>query len=133
MTLNAYLGFNGNCREAFQHYEKALGGKIVMMMSHADSPAAEHTPPEHLNSIMHARLVAGDQVLMGSDNPPGVSELPKAFSVNISVTEPADAERLYAALSEGGSIQLALQPTFWAKRFAMFRDRFGVPWMINCE
>lgn len=133
MTINPYLGFNGNCAEAFKHYEKVLGGKIGMMMTHAESPMAAQTPPEHLNRIMHVRLTVGDQVLMGSDNPPGQIDLPKSICVSIGLADPAEAERIYAALSEGGSIDMPLQPTFWAKRFGMFRDRFGIPWMINCE
>ena len=132
MQLNAYLSFNGNCAEAFKHYEKVLQGKLVMM-THADSPMAAQTPPEHLNKIMHARLVVGDEVLMGSDNPPHIQQQPKGFSVSIGVAEIDEAERLYAELSEGGEIHMALDKTFWAKRFGMFRDRFGTPWMINCE
>jgi PhnB protein len=133
MTINPYLGFNGNCAEAFKHYEKTLGGKIVMMMTHGDAPHEAQVWAQHPEAVMHVRLVVGDQVLLGGDNPPNSTDLPKGFSVSITLSEPAEAERIYAALSERGSISMPLQPTFWAKRFAMFRDRFGTPWMINCE
>ena len=132
MKLVSYLGFDGNCAEAFKHYESVLGGRIVTLMTNGDSPMAAQTPPDQLQRIMHVRLEAGDQTLMGSDNPAGVQQQMKGFCVSINLEDVAEAERLYAGLSEGGSIQMALESTFWAKRFAMFRDRFGTPWMINC-
>ncbi len=131
MKINAYLGFDGNCAEAFKHYEHALGGKIAFMMTFADAPASAGAQPS--DRIMHARLEVGDQALMGSDHPAASLGLAKNFAVSVTVPELAEAEKIYAALSEGGSIELPLQPTFWSKGFAMFRDRFGIPWMINCE
>jgi PhnB protein len=133
MHLNAYLVFNGQCEEAFKFYEQVLGGKIVAMFTHAGTPAAEHTPPEWLNKIMHVCLKAGDSLLMGSDAPPQNPQTHKGFSVNIAVQEPAEADRIFQALSEGGKIGMPIQKTFWAERFGMLFDRYGVPWMINCE
>jgi PhnB protein len=82
---------------------------------------------------MHARLKVGDFRLMGSDSPPGHYEPMKGMSVTLTIDDPAEAERVYNALSEKGSVRMAIQETFWAKRFAMFTDRFGTPWMINCD
>ena len=133
MELNTYLHFNGNCAEAFKFYEKSLGGKILMMMTHADAPPELKVPDEWRSKIMHARMSFGDQVLLGSDAPPDRYSKPAGFSVSISVKGAEEAERLYKALSEGGQIHMALAETFWAIRFGMFVDKFGVPWMINAE
>jgi len=133
MQVNAYLSFNGQCEEAFKFYEKCLGGKITGIFTHAGTPAAEHVPSDWLNKIMHAHLAVGDGVLMGSDAPPGRYEPAKGFSVMLRVKDPADAERIFHELSENGSVRTPLQPTFWTVRFGMLVDRFGIPWMVNCE
>jgi len=131
--MNPYLFFNGNCEQAFKFYEKILGGKIVAMMSHEGTPAEAHVSPEWRKKIMHARLVAGDMVLMGSDAPPPNQEPMKGFSVSLQVEKPADAERIFGALSKNGTVKMPLEETFWAQRFGMLVDQFGTPWMINCE
>ena len=133
MQLNPYLYFNGQCEAAFKFYEQCLGGKIEAMIPHAGTPAEEHVPSEWRNKIMHARLTVGNEVLMGTDAPPEHYKKPKGFSVSLQVKDPADAERVFNALSENGKVQMALQKTFWAARFGMLVDRFGIPWMINCE
>jgi len=133
MQLNPYLMFNGQCEEAFKFYEKVLGGKIVAMMTNAGSPMADQTPPEWRNKIMHARLTVGDQVLMASDAPPDRYQAMKGCSVTLGIDDPGDAERIFHALSENGTVQMPIQKTFWAARFGMLVDRFGIPWMINCE
>ena len=133
MQLNPYLNFNGQCEAAFKFYERCLGGKIEMMMTHANSPMAEQTPPDWRNKIMHARLVIGDKVLMGSDAPPQFFETPKGFSVSISVDTEAEADRIFNALSEKATVRMPIQETFWARRFGMLVDQFGIPWMVNCE
>ena len=133
MQLNPYLFFNGNCEAAFKFYEKVLGGKIEAMLPHEGTPAAEHVPPEWRNKIMHARLSVGDKVLMGSDAPPDHYEAMKGFSVTLGIDRPADAERIFHALAEKGTVRLPIQKTFWAARFGMLVDQFGTPWMINCE
>jgi PhnB protein len=132
MQLNAYLLFKGNCEEAFKFYEKCLGGAIKAMIPHAGTPAEQHVPPEWRNKIMHACLTVGDQILMGSDAPLDHFEEPKGFSVALQINDPAEAERLFHALEEGGKVKMPLQQTFWATRFGMLVDRFGIPWMINC-
>ena len=82
---------------------------------------------------MHARLVVGDRVLMGSDVPPDHHDKPQGFSVSLGIDTPAEAERIFRALAEGGTVQMPLQETFWALRFGTLVDRFGIPWMVNCE
>ena len=133
MQLNPYLIFSGKCEEAFKFYEKCLGGKIEAMMTHAGTPMEAHVPPEWRNKILHARMVVGDDVLMGSDAPPDRYEEPKGFSVSLQMKNPAEAERIFHALAENGAVRMPIQQTFWAARFGMLVDRFGVPWMINCE
>ena len=133
MQLNPYLFFNGKCESAFKFYEQCLGGKIEMMTTHGDSPMAQQVPSEWRNKIIHARLTVGDNVLMGSDAPPERYEEMKGFSVSLSVDDPAEAERIFNALVANGTVRIPLQKTFWAVRFGMLVDQFGVPWMVNCE
>ena len=133
MQLNAYLMFQGQCEEAFSFYERCLGGKIAMKMTYGESPMAKQSAPDWQKKIIHERLVVGDQVLMGSDAPPERFYKSQGFSVSIGVDTPSEAERIYKALSEKGEIVMAISETFWAQRFAMFVDKFGTPWMINCE
>ena len=133
MQLNSYLLFDGRCQEAFQFYEKLLGGKITALFPHRGTPAEGQVPPEWLDKVMHATLTIGDSILMGSDAPPDRFKQPHGFSVNIAVKDPSEAERIFHALAENGSVGMPIQETFWALRFGMTKDRFGIPWMINCE
>ncbi len=133
MQLVPYLGFNGTCEEAFKFYAKCLGGKIVAMSRFESAPAEAGMPAGLANLVMHARLLVGDAVLMGSDSPPDRYQPGGGFNVAIQVDTPAEAERIFAALSEGGTVQMPIEETFWATRFGMLIDRFGTPWMINCE
>jgi len=133
MQVNPYLFFNGQCEAAFKFYEKLLGGKILAMMPHEGTPAANSVPAEWRSKIIHARMVAGDQILMGSDAPPDHHQKPQGFSVNIGVNNPTEAERIFHALVEGGTATMPIGETFWATRFGMLVDRFGIPWMVNCE
>ena len=133
MKINPYLNFNGNCEAAFTYYAKVLGGKIEMMMPHEGSPAATQVPPEWQKKIMHARLAVGEWVLMASDAPPAYYEPMKGFSVSLNIDTPAEAERIFKALADKGTVRMPLEKTFWAERFGMLVDQFGTPWMINCE
>jgi len=133
MKMNPYLTFAGNCEEAFHFYQKVLGGEIVAMMTHKDMPTGEQTPPDYADKIMHARLIFDDNVLMGSDAPNDRMQKMQGFSVTLGITDQTEAKRVYAALMGGGAATMPLQETFWAHLFAMFTDRFGTPWMINCE
>jgi len=132
MKMHAYLMFDGQCEAAFNRYAEVFGGKLEMMR-YADSPEDMEVPAEYQQRVMHVCLTVGDQLLMASDNlPPYPYEGIKGCSVSLQVDNVPEAERLYEALSAGGSVQMELQATFWATRFAMLTDRFGVSWMINC-
>lgn len=134
MKIHAYLMFDGQCEEAFNFYAELLDGKLELMR-YADSPEDVPIADEYKQRVMHACLAVGDQLLMASDTAPQCGpphEGIKGCSISLQVDNVPEAERLYEALSEGGSVQMELQATFWATRFAMLTDRFGVPWMINC-
>jgi PhnB protein len=133
MQLNPYLNFNGQCEEAFRLYERCLGGKLESMFRYEGSPAANMAPKEWGNKVMHAALRVAGTLLMGSDTPPDRSGKPGGFAISISVNDTGDAERIFNELSAGGTVHMPLEKTFWAERFGMFVDRFGIPWMINCE
>jgi len=135
MQLVAYLGFKGNCEAAFKYYERVFGGKIVAMMKHDSLPPEElaKTPPGWKDMVLHARLVTGNSVLMGSDAPEGRFEKAQGISVSVQVDDPKEAERIFAALADNGIVQMPIQKTFWAIRFGMLVDQFGIPWMVNCE
>jgi PhnB protein len=133
MQLNPYLNFQGLCKAAFSFYEKVLDGKIEAMISHGETPAAEHVPPDWQDAIIHARLVFGDNVLMGSDAPPDRYEDPKGLYLSLHIPDSKEGERVFKALADGGTVTMPFEKTFWAERFGMLVDRFGIPWMINCE
>ena len=133
MKLNPYLMFDGRCEEAFTTYQKILGGEIVAMIPHEGTPAEGHVPAGWRKKIIHARLVANGMVLMGSDAPPDHQEPMKGFSVALNVKEPAEAERIFNALADQGTVRAPLSETFFAVKFGMLVDRFGTPWMVNCE
>ena len=134
MLVNVYLLFNGQCEAAFKFYEQCLGGKIEGMFPYAGTPAEEHVSPEWRNKIMHARITVDTCVLMGADAPPDRSDGPaRGFSVHLGLQDPHEAERIFHALAENGTVRMPLQTTFWAAKFGMLVDRFGIPWMINCE
>jgi PhnB protein len=133
MRLNPYLNFKGDCAAAFEFYARCLGGKIEAMMTHRGSPMESQTPPEWLDKVMHARLIVDGDVLMGSDSPPEHFQPPQGLQVTINLDDPGKAERVFNALADGGQVRMPIQETFWAKRFGMLVDRFGIPWMVNCE
>jgi PhnB protein len=133
MELIPYLYFDGCCEEAFRYYEKHLGGTIVAMITHADTPPEVQVSPDWKEKIMHARLDVGDATLFASDDPTGAYEAPKGTRVCIQQSDVARAERIFAALADGGEVSMPLQETFWAARFGMLTDRFGTRWLINCE
>ncbi|WP_166359504.1 VOC family protein [Pseudomonas akapageensis] len=134
MKINPYLIFDGHCEAAFKFYQLVLHGKIATMMRFSEMPGGEKMPKEDHERIIHVRLEVGDQVLMGSDT---TTDRPHAgitgCSVSLNVDTIAEAKRIFEELSDQGTIQMPLEQTFWASRFGMLTDRFGVPWMINCE
>ena len=133
MKLNTYLHFNGNCEEAFKFYEKVLGGKIVMSQSYGDSPAGAQSPDAMKKKIIHARIQIGDTLVMGSDSPPDRFSPPAGFSMSLSMPTVEEAEKRFAALGEGGQVHMPLMESFFAHRFGMLADKFGIPWMVICE
>jgi len=132
MRINPYLSFKGQCREAFEFYAKTFRGEIAMIMSQSESPMAAELPAESRDAIMHAELHVGDQVLMGADAVDICGTSQGNGCVTITVDSIDEAERLFAALSAGGTVFMPIAETFWAQRFGMASDRFGTPWMINC-
>jgi len=133
MQLNPYLHFNGDCEEAIKFYEQTLGAKADTVMKHGGSPAEGQVPPEWRDKVLHARFTIGDTLFMASDAPPGHYKQPASFSISISVNDKAKGESIFNALAESGSIIMPFQQTFWASGFGMCTDRFGIPWMVNCE
>jgi PhnB protein len=133
MQMNPYLFFDGQCEAAFKFYAKVLGGEIIAMLPHEGTPAAENVPPAWRSKIIHARMVVGDKVLMGSDAPPDHQQAMQGFSVTLGIDDPAEAERVFHALAENGTVRMPIGETFWAERFGMLVDQFGTPWMVNCE
>jgi len=133
MKLNPYLSFDGSCRQAFEFYEKALGGRISFMQTIGDSPMASSMPPEAHGRIMHVTLNIGDELLQGADAPPGQFTKPGGFCVAVAFDAVAEGERAFAALAHNGRVQMPFQETFFAKRFGMLIDQFGTPWIITAE
>ncbi len=133
MQINPYLHFNGNCEEAMNFYALTFGGKIQNMMLYGSSPAGDHTPPDYHGKVLHSTLIVGTSVIMGADSPPNRHEKPQGIALSIGIENFDEARRLFDALAEKGSINMAFQETFWAKGFGMLVDRYGVSWMINCE
>ena len=130
-TMYTYVNFPGTCAEAFRFYERHLGAKIGMMMTHGQAPQQTNAKPEWKDAVLHARLSIGGTELMGADIPS--AEPMRSAYLSLLVPSDAEAERVFAALSEGGQVFMPMQDTFFASRFAQLRDRFGVNWMILCE
>jgi PhnB protein len=133
MRVNPYLSFPGTCREAFTFYAAVLNGKLSDMLTHDGMPSGMDIPDGWGPKILHAQLVVGNTVIMGSDTPPPHYVTPAGFWVSISIDSPAAADKVFAALSDGGTIFMPIKETFWAVRFGMTIDRFATPWMVNCE
>jgi PhnB protein len=132
MQVNPHLSFNGECEAAFKFYEKCLGGNLTFMMPYEGSPMASQVPAAWRDKILHATLKLSDRIVTGADAPPDQYQKPRGFSLGLNITEPAEAERVFQALAENGWVQMPIQETFWALRFGMLVDQFGIPWMINC-
>ncbi len=132
MQIIPYLLFEGDCRQAFEFYADVLRGTNTHMMTNGESPMAAQLPAEIHDRIMHARLVADAATLMGSDLPPGVTKpTVTAYAVSIVVNDAGEAERIFHALADGGSVEMPIDEAPWGERFGMCTDRFGTPWMIN--
>jgi PhnB protein len=130
MNLYAQLNFGGNCEEAFRFYEKHLGGKITMMMNQSQAPGA---PSGAGQAIIHVRMTIGHTELIGNDVPSSVFKQMRSVYLYLSVDSAKEAERVHKLLAEGGEIYMPMEETFYATRFSMLRDRFGVSWTIIHE
>lgn len=128
MKLNTYVNFAGKCAEAFRHYEKHLGAKPGMMMTHGQSPDQSHYKPEWKDLVLHATISIDGTELMGADIPN--AEPMRSAYLSLRVESDAEAERVFSALSDGGKVFMPIQETFFATRFGQLQDRFGVNWMI---
>ena len=128
MTMTIYVNFAGNCAEAFHFYEEHLGGRIGMSMTHGEAPDQSRVNPEWKNLVLHARISIADTELMGADIP--TAQPMRSAYLSLGVESDAEAERIFAALSDGGRVLMPMQETFFATRFAQLQDRFGINWMI---
>ena len=133
MQMNPYLSFSGQCEAAFTCYERCFGGQLGAIFRYAGSPMASQVPEDWQDKVMHGSLTVGGQVLMGGDVVPAAYEAPKGFSLSLQITSTSEAERIFHELAKEGRVTVPLEKTFWAARFGMVVDRFGIPWLINCE
>lgn len=133
MALHPYLNFGGNCREAFTRYHEIFGGDLTLLTMGEMPGGGADLPAEEAERIMHAALRFDDTILMASDAPLGSADKVQGMYVNYSLTDVAEAERVFAALADGGTVEMPMAETFWAPRFGMCVDRFGIPWMVNAE
>jgi PhnB protein len=131
MRLDVYVNYAGNCRDAFRFYEQHLGAKIKMLMTHGEGPNAANLSPEQRNAVLHARLELGGTVIMGADIPN--AEPMRSAYLTLTTDSAAEAERVYALLTDGGEVFMKMEKTFFANRFAMLRDKFGTSWMLLHE
>ena len=131
--IQPYLMFGGRCEEALEFYRSALGAQVDMLLRFSESPdpmPPGMLPPGFENKVMHASFRIAGNVIMASDGCEVGAQF-KGFSLSISVATEAEADRYFAALSDGGQVQMPLTKTFWSPRFGMLTDRFGIAWMIN--
>jgi PhnB protein len=133
MQMNPYLSFNGQCEAAFMFYEQCLGARRGLIFRYAGTPLSNDVPADWQEKVMHGSLTVGDQVLMGGDVAPDAYVEPKGFSLALQINGTVEAERIFHELSRDGRVVLPLEKTFWAARFGMLVDRFGIPWLINCD
>ena len=132
--VQLYLFFNGRCEEAVEFYRQALGAEMEIMMRFKESPEPPPpgmVPPGFENKIMHCRFRIGATTLMASDGCGADKTGFEGFSLSLTVPGAAEADRVFAALAEGGQVRMPLGKTFWSPRFGMVQDRFGLGWMIS--
>jgi PhnB protein len=125
--------FNGQCEEALNFYGKCLGARVLFKMTYGESPEANMCDAGMQKQIMHARLTIGQSIVMAADCPPQHYHKPQGFSLSLTIEKPEEAERVFHALADKGQVTMPIGETFWARRFGMLVDQFGIPWMVNCE
>jgi PhnB protein len=130
MRLHTYLNYGGNCEAAFRFYEQHLGGTITLLMRHGENPDARRIGGDWSDKVLHARMTLGGTDLSGADIPPDRFQPMRSAYLTLTLDTDAEAERVYALLSDGGQIFMPMEKTFFASRFAMLRDRFGTSWML---
>jgi PhnB protein len=130
IQLNTYVNFRGTCEEAFNFYAQHLDGTITMLTRHGQQPAGTQRVPDWDGKVLHGRIEIGGTELFGADVP--TAEPMRSAYLSLTIPSASEAERIYAALSAGGEIFMKLEETFFASRFAMLRDRFGISWMLMC-
>ena len=130
MQVQPYLFFDGRCQEAIDFYRSAIGAQVQMQMAFKDSPVPANQPPDAADKIMHACIKVGDSEVMMSDGMCGGAPSFQGFSLSLSPKDDAEAQRIFAALGDGGKVSMPLAKTFFASSFGMVADRFGVNWMV---
>ena len=133
MQIAAYLNFDGDCEDALRFYAHALGGEIECIIPFEGTPGEKEVPAAYRKKVIHGRLKLNGQIIMASDCPPERYKKPQGISINLGVKNADEAERVFASLADGGNVTMPLEETFWAVRFGAVTDRFGIPWLINCE
>jgi PhnB protein len=133
MKLYTYLNYGGNCEQAFRFYEQHLDAKITSLVRHGEQPNAANVPADWKDAVLHARIHIGQTELLGADIPPDRFQPMRSAYLTLILDSTAEAERIYALLSDGGQIFMPMEETFFAHRFAMLRDRFGTSWMLLHE
>ena len=133
MQMNPCLSFNGQCEAAFTFYEQCLGGRLGTIFRYEGTPLADQVPPDWQDKVMHGSVTVGGLELLGGDVAPDRYEHPSGFSLMLQIKSTTEAERIFLELSENGRVTVPLDKTFWAARFGMVVDRFGIPWLINCD
>lgn len=130
--VQPYLFFGGRCEEALEFYRTALGAEVQMLMRYKESPEQQRPVPSCFDDkVMHASFRIGETIVMASDGMCDGKPTFEGFSLSIDVSDAAEADRVFAALSEGGLVTMPLEKTFWAPKFGMLTDRFGVGWMVS--
>jgi PhnB protein len=133
MQMTPYVNFNGQCEVAFTLYEQCFGGEPGTLFRYAGTPMADQVPADWQDKVMHGTITIGGQVLAGADVAPHLYEEPKGFSLSLQMTSTAEADRIFHTLAKDGTVVMPLEKTFWAARFGVVVDRFGIRWLINCE
>jgi PhnB protein len=133
MQMTTYLSFRGQCEEAFKFYQESLGAHLGPIFRYAGTPLADQVPADWQDKVMHGSLTVGEHVLMGGDVAPDRYEEPQGISLSLQITDTTEAEHVFRELSKNGRVVMPLEKTFWAARFGMVVDRFGIPWLVNCE
>lgn len=132
MQASVHLTFNNQCRAAFENYCELFGGEIVNITRFGDTPESANVPEDWQDAVVHGTMTMGDTLIAGADIPPERFQKSQGFFMIVEIPDPEEADRIFTALSEGGEVTMPMQETFWAKRFGVTTDRFGIPWEVNC-